>query len=442
MNLIENLRNAKSKIIIVGINPLVSFFENEVKILSDLLQLNHELELHIYYESDTENFNQSLFSDHTSVKNRTTYSQMKQYKERICGGEKGNLNEGLVGDINSYVIDDNLKQSIKERVFLSQLNLQKKSNLIVVDDNLWYSVPSVEVGDYNDYELVEKNSIMEKKLSEYIEYISSSSKGGIFLSSPGQELIEMYDIQGYPRGIYPRKAFYTTKFQRYSIWGLVFNRKGELLLHKRSANTKDNSLLWDKSAGGHVDLRDSSTAITAKRELVEELFLPEAEFTKYVRADLGDIIDFGEWNIKKRLERNYKSAFKGLNEADWIMFRATDFLDGKPLTVNRTSLRRMKSDGDIVKKKTRFISDVFLYIAPENYLDTHDQMKDLVSLAEKTGAAEDHKIISIQDLSEWILTEENEACEDTVFTDDLLYLNVEYKWLLEEFSEFIKYIFK
>ena len=45
---------------------------------------------------------------------------------------------------------------------------------------------------------------------------------------------------------------------------------------------------------------------------------------------------------------------------------------------------------NITIKITVFMPDVYLFIAPPNYFDTHEQMIELVKLSEKTGAAEDH----------------------------------------------------
>ena len=63
---------------------------------------------------------------------------------------------------------------------------------------------------------------------------------------------------------------------------------------------------------------------------LEELFLPQAEYTKYLKEDIGDIIDYGEWNIRKRPEKFLKKSFEGLDSSDWILFRATDN-EGNPL---------------------------------------------------------------------------------------------------------------
>ena len=69
---------------------------------------------------------------------------------------------------------------------------------------------------------------------------------GVYNSLPTDEMLVMYDRENVPRGIFPRKAFYNTDFQRYSVWLLVFTRDGRILLHKRAPDAKDNRGMWDK----------------------------------------------------------------------------------------------------------------------------------------------------------------------------------------------------
>jgi isopentenyldiphosphate isomerase len=59
---------------------------------------------------------------------------------------------------------------------------------------------------------------------------------------------------------------------------LVFNDKNQLLLQKRSKHVT-NALLWDSSAGGHVD-EGEDYAAAAKRELFEEICITPQELVK------------------------------------------------------------------------------------------------------------------------------------------------------------------
>ncbi len=442
MVLMDYVHKAKEQITIIGTNPLIPELEKSSSLLADLLTLNDKLKLTVFYESDSENFGQSLLLDSQAAETRMTYSTLTVHRNRISGTKKDKkLIGGLRNDILSKLDDDELKKDVGDRVALRQVNLRLPVNIIQVDDKLWACVTTPNAPTLNSYDEISSETQMGVSLLQLIDFYRNDTTGGVFLSEPGEELIQLYDRAGYPRGIFPRQCFYTTAFQRYSVWGFIFNREGQLLLQQRSLTAKDGRGLWDKSIGGHVDLLDSSTYITAQRELVEELFLPEAEFTKYVRADLGEIENFGDWHPTKRMEQSFTEAFKGLGPADWIMFRASDEQTGDPLTVTRRSQRRIHDDeGNVTMKPTVFRSDVYLFVAPEGFIDTPEQVKSVLQLAEEKGAAQDHKILTLEELRSWIEDEEREGKAEEIFTDDLLHINMEYRGMLESFAEFIRYI--
>ncbi len=458
---------AKERIIIVGLNPIIQELTDEPEFISDLLRVNDELKITFIYESETENFNQSLFYQKGVTKRKLDFDKLQTYRNRLLGGKKGQNKKtaGLVEEILSE-FQESERSQVEKRIKMFQNNLRHFVNLIVVDGIIWYCFTTLELPTVDMYQSISKetNSKLYSQFEQYIGFLLNKESGGIYLSKPGDELIQLYDMKDYPRGIYPRKAFYSTSYQRYSVWAFIFNRKGQLLLQQRSQITADNRSLWDKSAGGHVDLVDSSTVVTAKRELVEELFLPEAEFTKYMKAETGDIIDFGEWNIVKRSEKHLKAGFDGLDTSDWVVFRATD-QDGQPMTIQRKSPRIMHvqdvdNNGNLIEERdeegnciknekgkpkykehketwyTRFISDVFLFVAPKTYLDSEESMADLMAAAEKQGAQSAHKLVDIEDLIEDI------DLNPEIYTDDMVYMCSEQKWLLVQFAESIKYIFK
>jgi hypothetical protein len=430
-------KKAKSSIRIIGTNSLIPHLEQSARFLTDILTLNSDLRILILCESDNENFNQSLCTDTKASKRRLSFASLSVHRDRIMGTGK---KDGLIEEIRDLASSMPNGEQIIERIDIRQVNLRLPLNVIEADGKLWCSVVMNSASDMDSYFSADLDDRLKANLREFIDFYVSPEKGGVYLSKPREELIQLYDRAGIPRGIFPRDCFYTTDFSRYSIWGFVFNRNGELLLHQRSKQTKDGRDLWDKSIGGHVDLLDSSTSTTAERELVEEMFLPQAEFTKYLRADLGDIIHFGEWSPKKRPERTFRGAFAGLSESDWVMFRATD-TTGEPLTVTRVSDRRIHGkDNTVTIKRTVFRSDVYLFIAPPDYLDTHEQMKKLLGHAEKSGAAQDHKLVSIEGLRQWITETEKDSQDREVFTDDVLFINLQYREMLEGFSEFLQFL--
>lgn len=434
-------RNAKSRIVIVGTHPLTPHLESSARFFTDLLTLNTELQITILAESDSECFNQALCVDTPQSSNRRSFAALLVHRDRVIGKSD---RDGIAAAMKKELVKEGnpVAESVLSRFVVKQSNLRLPVNIITADGQIWTCLTTHCMPTIDSYELVPVESPLHGELLDFLDFYTVSEKGGKYLSSPGQELIQMYDRKGIPRGIYPRACFYTTEYERYSVWGFVFNRKGQLLLHQRSPYpiTKDGAGLWDKSVGGHVDLKDSSTSITAERELIEEMFLPEAEYTKYVQADMGDIIHFGEWNPSKRPESAFLGEIGNLAPADWVMFRATDE-NGQPLTISRVSDRRFASDdGAVTWRRTVFRSDVYLFIAPVDYLDTLEQMKNLLVRAEGSGAAKDHKLVSIGDLRDWIAAEESKSCERDIFTDDILFVNLRYRDMLEGFAEFVNYL--
>lgn len=461
---------AKNELVIVGVNPIVRELTSNPRIVFDMLNVpdnEEQLKITIIYESESELFNQSLFYSKAITKDKLDYDKLLTYRNRLIGGKKGKKNTaGFVEDVLRICETEcpDFLENMKKRIVLRQNNLRHFANIILADDVIRYCFTTLDLPTIDMYHIIteESDPQLYNQLKQYIDYLKDGNGGGRFLSKPDDELIELYDLKNMPRGIYPRKAFYTTDFQRYSVWVFIFNRKGELLLQKRSPYTADNRNLWDKSAGGHVDLTDSSTIITAKRELVEELFLPEAEFSNYMSVELGDIVDFGEWDIEKRPANSFRQEFESLAPMDWVIFRAVE--NGQPMTIQRLSPRLMRikeldesgkpipvlddnrfpvilGNGRMQYQEhdeiwyTRFISDVFLVIAPDNYIETQEDIDALMGIAEQRGAQSAHKLISIEDLIDDVV-----MCPG-IYTDDMVYMCSEKKWLLIEFAESIKFIF-
>ena len=204
-----------------------------------------------------------------------------------------------------------------------------------------------------------------------------------------------------------------------------------MLLHQRSKKAMDNWELWDKSAGGHVDIGDVSTAASAERELIEELYLPNAEFTKYMMENPRDIINLGVWKPEKRGYERALSDIHNFGPYDWAYF----YLD-RP--ISRTSKRRYRDNPNAKMeiKETKFISDVFLFIAPAKIIDSDEAAKKLsgeVSL--------NRTLKTIPEIVHWIEDEKSKGNETEVFTDDILYTMDYMRDMLEEFSEMIKVTF-
>lgn len=429
--------DAQTEVTIVGANALAPNLERSAAFFADLLNVRENLRLTILHENDTENFQIATTINASGRSETRSFDFLSSHKNRISGGEH---TAGLAREIHAACSEPETAASVMKRTVVRQLNLRLPVNIIKVDDQILYSFAIDSMPSLLDYQQAELGTSFYDQLNSAIQtYTSEEREGSLFLSEPRDELIWVYDSENCPRGVFPRKSFYTTDFGRYVVWVFVFNRKGQLLLQRRSKTTADNRLLWDKSVGGHVDLNDSSTSITAKRELVEEMYLPEAEFTEYVSADIADIIDFGEWKPSKRPERCFVDSFQSLGPSDWVMFRATNH-KGLPLTDRRISERRIHSEGRVVVRKTIFHSDCYYMIAPKYHLDSQEQVDRALRFATEKGAASEHRLVEISELRAWVKNEERNGTEKEVFTDDLVHIQAAYSGQLERFSEFVKFI--
>ena len=442
-NLTELLKGSKKEIIIIGVLPIEKDIIENSKHIVELFYDNPNLKLKIYHESDSDLFVRSLYLDSkASGDKRISFKELQNKISRIDRLKKSFLSvEEEKKGSEKIIHDDNL--------VIRQLNLRHTKNIIKADDKIYTSDVLLDILSFEDYQFEQEPSKIGK-INNYIDFISenydqATKKGGgvIYLSDPNNkddELIEMYDKDDIPRGIFPRKAFYNTDFQRYSVWIFVFNRKGQLMLHKRASHkekiTKDNAGLWDKSAGGHVDIKDRSSNEAAEREIIEEMYLADAEHTKYLIGNTQKFINLGEWRPIEREEEQVLNLFARMKNDEWGYF----FL--KPC-VKRVSRRRflkekIGSNGELEYvpffRDTKFISDIFFFIAPKGEIDDNDALKNIPS-----SAADERKLYEIRELLDFVEEKKEQGNAGNTFTDDLIYIVDQYKDTLLAFTDYIKF---
>lgn len=144
------------------------------------------------------------------------------------------------------------------------------------------------------------------KYEEYVRYFDAymhsiycteeTSKGN------RTEIIYNYTFDRAVIGQMPRDSFYGSDNYKLVMWALIFDRKGQILIHRRSQNAKDNQGMWDKSVGGHIAIRDRDVITGASREIAEELYTVEEEEQGHTRGSgwtrvaEDKIIYLGKWN--------------------------------------------------------------------------------------------------------------------------------------------------
>lgn len=487
---VEKLKTALC-IKIIGCNPFVETFTSQlfiVELRKKIVKLFNEGKQNetpfftLYMESEQEDFYQKLADTRGSVYYKKTYIDKKA---RIFGEKQANYKSALIAEITKQLlsiarldgesVEKRLLDFVDRNIVVRQLNYRFPYYAVVIssadDEETWYSPVTLNIPDIKDLIFLDKSIDGFKRICSEIskmllfletdDFVIKDSTvarekglrtgmgGKKFTSLPNAELIEAYDKDSNKRvAIFDRKAFLTLEYKRASIWGFIFNRKGQLLLHQRSAETADNRLMWDKSTGGHVDLTDASTAETAKREFIEEVYMRDSEYSDYNDSKVEMVIDFGEWRRALRADESFVEAFSPFTGRDKhvIMFRA--FVEGskQPLTVDRDSVRQISKAGEVVSyEPTRFRSDVFFYITAAGEMDTDEQMHKTLDEMENSkgsskGAAAQHRLISIEDLEREVL--ESDSKQGHTFTDDLVHIVKNYIGYLTEFSSFVKDTFE
>lgn len=111
------------------------------------------------------------------------------------------------------------------------------------------------------------------------------------MPDPDSEILNIVDERDSVIGKGLRSEIHRLGLRHRSVHVLVFNRVGDLFLQRRAVIKESHPGLWDSSAAGHVDSRESYEQC-AIREVREELGLDPAEglqklFKLGARPDTG-----------------------------------------------------------------------------------------------------------------------------------------------------------
>jgi hypothetical protein len=389
MNIIEILSKAKQKIQIfgvIGISEQIVNFLNKSKKVADL-------EVHIFVENENSLFSKSILTDNSYVSQRNSFTDfMFEFK--------------IIADELAY------KYKNQTNISIQVCYIDFPAQLILVDNEIyttnWILSPSQEYKKINEKE----NEYLKYK--EYSLLMLNQNLGKKF-SAPYKdfkkdkltETLELFDENRIKRGVFPRDAFYDSGFIKLVVWVFIFDRKGNMLIHKRDTNAKDNRGMWDKSVGGHADYHvDIETSKTVPREVIEELVTDENIGTSFLQTNDEDIIFMGDWRPDKRKSSPFLEIKN--NSDKWVFFRIPEF--------ERTSSPRILKDG--TAKGNEVIADTYLFILSEDF----DTKKIETFKNSKYKLLHPRKIKSAIEKSEKQLTDENfENLEDLKFTPDLKY---------------------
>jgi isopentenyldiphosphate isomerase len=260
----RNISTAKNEVTFIG--GIGSTFLNpeSYQIFSKALIDNPKLRLNFYYESLANLEERSIYltkpfnnKDLRTIDDLTSkYQDHQKLKDNIINRSP-----------NEY------QNALNARIELKEVHLQLYMTLVKIDDIIYYTPTSNRRGSNSICtKLKDTKGPIYSNVNEYLAFIKNEDYGGLFCTSPSEEIIANYDSKGNFIKNLPRTSQEHTDFTSRVVFGFVFNNKGELLIQKRSENVMDNNSLWDKSFGGHVNSLDSSSENTVIRELKEELF--------------------------------------------------------------------------------------------------------------------------------------------------------------------------
>lgn len=409
-DLFQDIEKSKS-VKILGLSAFVNVqFKEELReSLFDRIE-SGSLQCSVIAESDNQLFQHSLITD-TQNNKRMSFEELKTIRKFF-------INE----------LTKNETRSKNTKISISSLMVPFFS--VQTDDNLWY-LPINDFNIENYFILSKKNNLYEAVLN-YLNSIENDDSLKKFLADPNAEMLELFDQNKIPRGIFPRDSFYNTDHFQYVVWGLVFNREGKLLIHQRKENAKDNQNLWDKSIGGHIAFENEKSSHEAVvRELIEELYTEEKKQQSghgfsMLSEDISKVYFLGDW----RLEDNGPyyldhikliESKKSPKEENWVFYKI-------PLSITHNTPRILPNKRG--ERWLRVVADVFIFITnTEICAEYLHRFKNSQYL-----------LIEPNDLKTWMEREKDDKNNDFKVTPDLKYIMTgKLRNFIDEVSTTIKF---
>jgi 16S rRNA (adenine1518-N6/adenine1519-N6)-dimethyltransferase len=177
----------------------------------------------------------------------------------------------------------------------------------------------------------------ELSLEQWIALSNLGSSKAISTEAATQsERFPVVDENDRLLGDAPRGEVHGNNLRHRAVHLLIFNRRGELFLQKRSRWKDRHPLLWDSSAAGHVEAGEEYDE-TARRELEEELGVT-AELTRVAKLPASERT--GQefiWLYRGQHEGPFSLAPSEIEHgqffppdvvSEWVKARPADFAPG------------------------------------------------------------------------------------------------------------------
>lgn len=363
-NLIDQkIIKAKKEIVFVASISETRLNKEWVSLFANKLIEEKEINIYLFFESLQNLYWRSLSLDCRVQSNNRSYEDLKNRFHLgldhfrmtifnfIRAGTKGNESEF---------------ETTISRLIIREVDIPLYNSLTKIDNEIIITMRNHLRGSLAYTEIVsDMEHVKWKQADEYISFLKecSADEKPLFVSPLGAEKIKVYTDNGKTcRGEICRETFkIKPDLETRVAHGLIFNRKGELLIRYRTGEF-DNNEMWDKSFGGNFKAnKDFSFRDTAKRELKEEIFVDLITRLRKKLLSANFAIDFqepipvdcGDWRGIKGVEP-YK------NENTWLMFLMSQ-------SASIPSLRLFdKPRKEILR---RIYADTYIYICNNDFLE-------------------------------------------------------------------------
>ena len=168
----------QKRLIIVGINPIIKEITCNPQMFYDMLRVNKQLKITIFYESETENFSQSLFYDKGISNSKMDFDKLQTYHNRLIGSKKGKKKvAGLIEDILSFCETENEKNEFNGRIKFYQNNLRQFANIIISDNIIRYCFTTLDLPTVDMYRTIteESDAILYQQIVQYVEFLQNNN---------------------------------------------------------------------------------------------------------------------------------------------------------------------------------------------------------------------------------------------------------------------------
>jgi 8-oxo-dGTP pyrophosphatase MutT (NUDIX family) len=410
--LITALERASSTVVIVGTLPVTDSeaWPRVRQALSTRARIVNGFGCQIIAESDNQLFQHALRTDTAYADGRLSFEELRFRRDLLS----------------------KLAKEHPTTVSFRMSSIPLPLAAVKSNGDLWYLPLTGTFETLMRFRRVTAGDSWYEIVRAYIDRLLRPEQDGRFLYEPGDELIELFDQERVPRGIYPRDAFYNTDHYQFVVWDFVFSRDGRLLIHQRGANAKDNQLMWDKSVGGHVDYAlERASSDAAVRELIEELYVKEkAEQTGHefslLTEDPSKVIFLGDWlqdirgiETLQEVARLENDAKRG--EEPWVYYRI-------PGTIEHNTPRELP---DGTARRLRVLADAYIFIG--NTLLTDDRINTQLKNSK-------YRLVAPGRLKSWIEANADDQGTPFVATPDLQFIMTgRFRNILERVSQFIQY---